>query len=192
MQKTRCPWCGNEPLYVNYHDNEWGVPIHDELQHFEFLVLETMQAGLSWYTVLKKRENFRRAFDNFDPQKVAMYNEQKVDLLMQDAGIIRNKLKIRATINNAARFLEVQKKWGSFDTFIWSFVNNRPIVNYWQTMLHVPASTQLSDTISKELKQLGFRFVGTTIIYAHMQAIGMVNDHLTNCFRHAELWDGAF
>jgi DNA-3-methyladenine glycosylase I len=184
MEKVRCPWCGTDPLYVRYHDEEWGVPVHDELQHFEFLVLETMQAGLSWFTVLKKRENFRLAFDGFDPEKVSRYDEEKVQQLLQDAGIIRNQLKIRATINNANRFLEVQKEWGSFDRYIWSFVDHKPIINQWTSIKQVPASTSLSDKISKDLIKRGFKFVGTTVIYAHIQAIGMVNDHLVDCFRY--------
>jgi DNA-3-methyladenine glycosylase I len=184
MEKVRCPWCGTDPLYVRYHDEEWGVPVHDEIQHFEFLILETMQAGLSWFTVLKKRENFRLAFDGFDPENVSRYDEEKVQQLLQDAGIIRNQLKIRATINNANRFLEVQKEWGSFDRYIWSFVDHKPIINQWKSMDQVPASTPLSDKISRDLIKRGFKFVGTTVIYAHIQAIGMVNDHLVGCFRH--------
>ncbi len=187
MEKERCPWCLKDTLYMRYHDEEWGVPVHDERQHFEFLVLEAMQAGLSWHTVLKKRDNFRLAFDGFDPQLVSQYDENKVQLLMQDVNIIRNKQKIIATINNAARFLEVQKEWGSFDKYIWSFVDNKPIVNRWESMSQVPASTSLSLQISKDLMKRGFKFVGTTIIYAHMQAIGMVNDHLVSCFRFHEV-----
>lgn len=181
---SRCPWCEKDQLYRDYHDHEWGVPVHDERQHFEFLVLETMQAGLSWHTVLRKRDNFRKAFDNFDPSKVAQYGEDKIDDLLLDTGIIRNKLKIRSAITNARCFLKVQQQHGSFDHFIWSFVNHQPVVNQRQLMSEVPASTPLSDTISKELVKNGFKFVGTTIVYAHMQAIGMVNDHLVSCFRH--------
>jgi DNA-3-methyladenine glycosylase I len=183
----RCPWCGTDPLYVKYHDEEWGVPVHDEWTHFEFLVLEAFQAGLSWSTILRKRENFRAAFDNFDPQKVARYDEQKVAELLQNAGIIRNRLKIEAAINNANRFLEVQQEFGSFDNYIWKFVNGKPIVNSWKSLGQLPAKTELAEAISKDLKQRGFKFVGPTIIYAHIQAIGMVNDHLTGCFRYAEL-----
>lgn len=189
MEKKRCPWCGTDPLYVKYHDEEWGVPVHDEQQHFEFLILEAMQAGLSWFTVLKKRENFRLAFDNFNPEKVALYDEQKVQQLLGDPGIIRNQLKIRATINNAARFLDVQKEFGSFDKYIWSFTDGKPLVNKWEELSMVPAKTALSDQISKDLIKRGFKFVGSTIIYAHMQAIGMVNDHLVSCFRYREVSD---
>jgi DNA-3-methyladenine glycosylase I len=187
MENNRCPWCLKSPLYIKYHDEEWGVPLHDERQHFEFLVLETMQAGLSWLTILNKRENFRKAFDHFDAEKVAAYDETKVKSLLEDAGIIRNQLKIRASINNAARFLEVQKEWGSFDKYIWSFVNYQPVINKWESMDQLPASTTLSDTVSKDMKKRGFKFVGTTVVYAHMQAIGMVNDHLVDCFRYEEL-----
>ncbi len=187
MEKVRCPWCGSDPLYVKYHDEEWGVPVHDERQHFEFLILEAMQAGLSWFTVLKKRENFRLAFDNFNPEKVAFYDEQKVQQLLGNPGIIRNQLKIRASINNAARFLKVQKEFGSFDTYIWLFTGGKPILNKWEELSQVPAKTPLSNQISKDLIKRGFKFVGSTIIYAHMQAIGMVNDHLVGCFRYGEV-----
>ncbi len=187
MEKIRCPWCGTDPLYVRYHDEEWGVPVHDEQQHFEFLVLEAMQAGLSWHTVLKKRENFRLAFDNFNPEKVVLYDKQKVQQLLSDPGIIRNQLKIRAAINNAGCFLEIQKEWGSFDQYIWSFVDHKPVMNNWKTIGEIPAKTPLSDKISKDLIGRGFKFVGSTIIYAHIQAIGMINDHLVDCFRHREV-----
>jgi len=192
QQKIRCPWCGSDPLYVKYHDEEWGVPVHDDRQHFEFLVLEAMQAGLSWHTVLKKRENFRIAFDNFNPEIVALYNEQKVLQLLGDAGIIRNQLKIRAAINNAVCFLKVQREWGSFDNYIWAFVDHVPIVNQWAMLSDLPAKTPLSDKISKDLIRRGFKFVGSTIIYAHIQAIGMVNDHLVSCFRYDDLVMGKF
>lgn len=182
MEIKRCSWCGTDPLYIQYHDEEWGIPVHDERQHFEFLVLETMQAGLSWITVLRKRENFRKAFDNFDPLKVAAYDENKAQELLQDAGIIRNQLKIKSAISNAACFLQVQQEFGSFDRYIWSFVDGQPIINHWQHTSELPASTPLSDRISKDLKRRGFKFVGTTVIYAHMQAIGLVNDHLVDCF----------
>jgi DNA-3-methyladenine glycosylase I len=181
---SRCSWSEKDQLYRDYHDHEWGVPVHDERQHFEFLVLETMQAGLSWHTVLKKRENFRNAFDNFDPSAVALYGEEKINDLLQDAGIIRNRLKILSAIHNARCFLQVQQEYGSFDKFIWSFVDHQPVINQWQSQQQVPASTPLSDNISKDLAKRGFKFVGTTIIYAHLQAIGMVNDHLLSCFRH--------
>jgi DNA-3-methyladenine glycosylase I len=187
MEITRCPWCGIDPLYVKYHDEEWGVPVHNERQHFEFLVLESMQAGLSWLTVLRKRENFRKAFDGFDPHKVSRYNQEKVNDLLQDTGIIRNKLKVNACINNAARFLEVQEEFGTFDKYIWSFVDGKPVINQWTELSQIPARTSLSDKISKDLVKRGFKFVGSTIIYAHMQAIGMINDHLVSCFRYGEV-----
>jgi DNA-3-methyladenine glycosylase I len=185
--KNRCSWCGNDPLYINYHDEEWGVPVYDDDKLFEFLVLETFQAGLSWITVLKKRENFRRAFDNFDYNKIANYTENKFEELITNAGIIRNKLKIKATISNAQAFIKVQEEFGSFSKYIWSFVNEKPIVNTWKSLSEVPATTELSDRISKDLKIRGFKFVGSTVIYAHMQATGMVNDHITDCFRHKEV-----
>jgi DNA-3-methyladenine glycosylase I len=187
-QKPRCEWVPLEDaLYVAYHDSEWGVPVFDDRKLFEFLILEGFQAGLSWRTVLHKREHFRRAFDNFDPQKVARYDEKKVAELLQDKGIIRNRLKIKASIKNARAFLQVQEKYGTFSAYIWQFTDGRPIINHWKHINEIPASTKLSDTISKELKRLGFGFVGTTIVYAHMQATGMVNDHVVHCFRHAEL-----
>lgn len=159
------------------------MPVHDDIRHFEFLVLESMQAGLSWYIVLKKRENFRKAFAGFDPEKVAVFDEKKIESLVQDAGIIRNIAKINSAVNNARRFLEVQEQYGSFDQYIWGFVNHQPVINHWQELSHLPASTPLSDQVSKDMKQRGFKFLGTTVIYAHMQAIGMVNDHLIGCFR---------
>lgn len=183
----RCLWCGTDPLYVKYHDEEWGVPVHDDRKHFEFLVLESMQAGLSWYIVLRKRENFRKAFAGFDPEKVAAFDQKKVEELVQDAGIIRNRAKILAAINNAARFLEVKKEFGTFDNFFWSFVEYKPVINNWENLSQLPASTSLSDLISKDLKSRGFKFLGTTVIYAHMQAIGLINDHLIGCFRWHEL-----
>ena len=187
MEKVRCSWVGNDPLYIHYHDEEWGVPLFDEQQLFEFLILETFQAGLSWITVLRKRENFREAFDNFDYHKISNYNEDKFNELLNNAGIIRNKLKIKATISNAKAFIEVQKEFGSFSKYIWSFVDGKPIKNNWKLNSEVPANTELSDTISKDLKKRGFKFVGTTVIYAHMQATGMVNDHTTNCFRYKQV-----
>ncbi len=186
MSLTRCPWCGDNPLYVKYHDEEWGVPVHHDHLHFEFLVLEAMQAGLSWLLVLKKRENFRQAFAGFDPEKVVLFGPEDVERLLQDSGIIRNRMKIQATINNAARFLEVQQEYGTFDQYIWGFVNHQPVVNHWQTMAEVPANSPLSDRISKDLKKRGFKFVGTTVIYAHLQAIGMIDDHLMGCFKRSE------
>jgi DNA-3-methyladenine glycosylase I len=186
--KKRCQWVPvDNPLYVKYHDEEWGVPIHDDRLLFEFLVLEGMQAGLSWLTILRKRENFRTAFDHFDPQKIALYNEKKIEELMQNSGIIRNRLKIVSAVQNAKAFLDVQAEFGSFDTFIWQFVERKSIVNKWKTLKEIPAKTPLSDAISKELKKRGFKFVGSTIIYAHMQATGMVNDHTVDCFRHIEV-----
>ncbi len=186
MNKNRCSWCGEDPLYIKYHDTEWGVPVYDDDKLFEFLILETFQAGLSWITVLRKRENFRNAFDDFDYHKIAKYNEKKFDRLMNNAGIIRNKLKIKATISNAIAFMEVQEEYGSFSKYIWSFVDYKPIVNSWSSLDEIPAKTTLSDKISIDLKKQGFKFVGSTIIYAHMQATGMVNDHVVDCFRFKE------
>lgn len=185
--KTKCRWCLGDELYESYHDKEWGVPVYDDKKLFEFLILETFQAGLSWITILRKRENFREAFDNFDYKKIAKYSEEKVQELLQNPGIIRNKLKVRAAVSNAKAFLEIQKEFGSFSAYIWKFVDGKPVQNTWQNHEEVPANTPLSDKISKDLKKRGFKFVGTTIIYAHMQATGMVNDHSTECFRHAEL-----
>jgi DNA-3-methyladenine glycosylase I len=183
----RCGWCGNDPLYVAYHDAEWGVPVHDDRKLFEFLILEGAQAGLSWITILRKREAYRRAFAGFDAEKVARYGQRQVDRLLADPGIVRNRLKIEAAVNNAQRFLRVQNEFGSFDAYIWRFVDGRPIVNRWKTLKQVPASTPESDALSRDLKARGFKFVGSTICYAHMQATGMVNDHLAGCFRHAEI-----
>ncbi len=182
----RCSWPSDD-LYIHYHDTEWGVPLHDDRQLFEFLILEGFQAGLSWYTILKKRDNFRAAFDNFDPQKVARYNEGKIIKLIKDAGIIRNRLKIEAAIQNAKSFLAVQEEFGSFDAYIWRFVDGKPKVNRWTKSEQVPARSTESDAMSKDLIRREFRFVGSTICYAHMQATGMVNDHIITCFRHAEL-----
>ncbi len=187
MDKIRCAWCGNDPLYIEYHDTEWGVPVYDDEKLFEFLILETFQAGLSWITVLRKRENFRAAFDNFNYKKIANYNEAKFDELIQNAGIIRNKLKIKATISNAIAFMKIQKEFGSFSTYIWSFTNGKPIKNKYNKVNEIPATTELSDILSKDLKKRGFKFVGSTVIYAHMQATGMVNDHGTHCFRYSEV-----
>ena len=187
MNKSRCTWCGTDPLYIEYHDTEWGVPLFNDDKLFEFLILETFQAGLSWITVLRKRENFRNAFDNFDYKKIVNYDENKFDELINNAGIIRNKLKIRATISNAESFIKIQKEFGSFSKYIWKFVNYKPIVNQWENMDKIPAKTELSDIISKDLKKRGFKFVGSTVIYAHMQATGMVNDHSPSCFRYKEV-----
>lgn len=181
---NRCPWCGNDELYVKYHDEEWGVPVHDDRKHFEFLVLESAQAGLNWLTVLRKRENYRAAYDNFDPIKVAQYDENKVLELMNNAGIIRNRRKIDASIGNAKGFLKIQEEFGSFDNYIWSFVDNKPVVNHWSDTSEVPATSPLSDEVSKDLKSRGFKFLGSTIVYAHLQATGIINDHLTSCFRY--------
>jgi len=185
--KERCPWCLGFDQYIQYHDEEWGVPVHDDQTHFEFLILEGAQAGLSWATVLKKRENYRELFANFDAKKVAEFDQSKIKELLQNPGIIRNKLKVNATVINAKKFLEVQKEFGSFDKYIWSFVNHKPIINQLKSMKDAPATSPESDALSKDLKKRGFKFVGSTIIYAHMQACGLVNDHLTSCFRFKEV-----
>ena len=182
-----CVWPAGRELDIKYHDTEWGVPLHDDQKLFEFLVLDAFQAGLSWTTILKKRENFRVAFDQFDARKIARYNEAKVEALMNDAGIIRNQLKIRSTILNAQLFLEVSEEFDSFDRYIWQFTGGKTIVNHWQKHQDIPSSTTESDAMSKDLKKRGFKFVGTTICYAFMQAAGMVNDHLITCFRHQEV-----
>ena len=184
--RTRCPWPTDE-MYIRYHDEEWGVPVHDDRTLFEFLILEGAQAGLSWRTVLNKRENYRKAFDQFDAEKIARYSEAKVARLLSDEGIIRNKLKIRSAILNARAFLKVREEFGSFDAYQWGFVDGRPIINHHKSMKDVPAKTNISDAMSKDLLKRGFKFVGSTICYAHMQAVGMVNDHLVSCFRHREL-----
>ncbi len=180
--KTRCAWCEKDDLYRKYHDEEWGKPVYDDATLFEFLVLETFQAGLSWYTILKKRTYFREAFDQFNYLNISKYSEDKVQELMQNQGIIRNQLKIRATITNAIAFIKIQQEFGSFSTYIWNFVEGKPIVNYRQSLSELPATTTLSDVISKDLKKRGFKFVGSTVVYAHMQATGMVNDHVKDCF----------
>ena len=182
MEVVRCAWCEKDDLYRNYHDQEWGKPIYDDETIFEFLILESFQAGLSWYTILAKRENFRAAFDQFDYQKIAQYSEDKVEKLIQNAGIIRNRLKILATINNAQKFMEVQKEFGSFSKYIWGFVNHEPIINRPKTLKEVPATTEISDALAKDLKKRGFKFMGSTVVYAHMQATGMVNDHVEDCW----------
>ncbi len=187
MEKTRCSWSVKTEAEKVYHDEEWGVPVHDDRLWFEMLTLEGAQAGLSWSTVLAKREGYRKAFDNFDYHKISQYSPEKIEALGSDPGIIRNKLKIKSTVTNAQAFIKVQEEFGSFDQFIWSFVNHSPIQNSWKTMQDVPVSTKESDEMSKVLKKRGFKFVGTTICYAFMQATGMVNDHTTDCFRHAEL-----
>ncbi len=184
----RCEWVPeNDPLYIAYHDREWSVPLHDDRRLFEFLVLEGAQAGLSWATVLKKRENYRRAFDGFDPQKVARYDEEKISRLLQDPGIIRNRLKIRSAVRNAGAFLKVQEEFGSFDRYIWQFTDGKPIIHRYRTVAEIPASTAESDRMSRDLKKRGFNFAGSTICYAFMQAVGMVNDHTMDCFRYGEI-----
>jgi DNA-3-methyladenine glycosylase I len=182
--RPRCAWPSDDPEMLRYHDEEWGVPVHDDRRHFEFIILEGAQAGLSWRTVLHKRAAYRKAFANFDPRRVARFDQRKVKALLQDAGIIRNRLKIEAAIGNARAFLALQKEFGSFDKYVWRFVGGRPIVNRWTRLAQIPARSKESDRLSADLKQRGFRFVGSTIVYAHMQAVGMVNDHLVDCFRH--------
>lgn len=184
---NRCPWCEKEDIYVEYHDKEWGVPVYDDAKHFEFVILESAQAGLNWLTILKKRENYRAAYDNFNPDKVANYDENKIEELMNNAGIIRNRRKIEASINNAKVFLEIQREFGSFSNYLWGFVNNKPIINQFSEITEVPATTELSDMISKDLKNRGFKFFGSTIVYAHLQAVGIINDHITSCFRYNEI-----
>lgn len=184
MEKSRCGWVNEDPLYQRYHDEEWGVPVHDDQKLFEMLILEGAQAGLSWYTVLKKREAYREAFDRFDPEKVAAYDDAKVAELLSNEGIIRNRLKVQSAITNAKAFLNVQKEFGSFDTYLWQFVGGAPLEHHRESLKDVPASTPQSDAMSKDLRKRGFKFVGTTICYAFMQATGMVNDHTVNCFRY--------
>jgi len=183
-EKVRCPWCLKFDQYIDYHDKEWGVPVHNDRTHFEFLILEGAQAGLSWSTILKKREGYRKAFADFDPEKVARFTEKRLEKILLDPGIVRNRLKVYAAVNNAKRFLAVQKEFGSFNAYIWQFVNNKPIINKWKTMKQIPATTKESDTLSKDLIKRGFKFVGSTVIYAHMQACGLVNDHLVDCWRY--------
>lgn len=183
-EKNRCPWCLSFEQYIRYHDEEWGVPVHDDSIHFEFLILEGAQAGLSWSTILKKREGYRKAFAGFDPQKVARFTEARVEKLLLDPGIVRNRLKVNAAVNNAKRFLEVQKEFGTFDDYIWDFVGGKPIINKRKTLKDIPATTPESDKLSKDLIKRGFKFVGSTVIYAHMQACGLVNDHLVTCWKY--------
>ena len=185
--KKRCEWCGSEPIYVEYHDKEWGVPVHDDRLHFEMIILEGAQAGLSWITILKRRDSYREAFDNFDVIKVSKYSAKKIEKLLTNPGIIRNKLKVNATVKNAKSFIKIQEEFGSFDKYIWQFVGNKPIDNKWKKMADVPAKTKESDAMSKDLKKRGFSFVGSTICYAYMQAVGMVNDHTVDCFRYKEV-----
>lgn len=186
-EKIRCNWAGKDPVYISYHDGEWGVPVHDDRKLFEFLILEGAQAGLSWITILKRRDNYRKAFAGFDPEKVARFGGKDIARLLQDEGIIRNRLKIESAIRNAKAFLKVQEEFGKFSNYHWGFVDGKPIINRFKSIREVPAKTPLSDAFSKDLKSRGFNFVGSTIIYAHMQAVGMVNDHLLTCFRHKEL-----
>ncbi len=185
--KFRCPWCLKFEEYIQYHDNEWGVPVHDDRVHFEFLILEGAQAGLSWSMILKKREAYRKAFAEFDPQKVARFTEARLEKTLLNPGIVRNRLKVYAAVNNAKRFLEVQKEFKSFDSYIWKFVDGKPIVNKWKDISQVPATTKQSDALSKDLKERGFKFVGSTVMYAHMQACGLVNDHLVDCWRYKSI-----
>ncbi len=187
MEKTRCDWCLGSDLYIEYHDKEWGVPVHDDNKHFEFLVLESAQAGLSWLTILKRREHYRRLYDNFDPYKVAAYQPGKVNEMLQDSGIIRNRKKIESSITNAQLFLDIVNEFGSFDQYIWGFTDGKVIVNNWKKISDLPANSPLSDHITWDMKQRGFKFLGTTIMYAHLQSIGMINDHLVDCFRYKEL-----
>ncbi|WP_276168235.1 DNA-3-methyladenine glycosylase I [Zobellia alginiliquefaciens] len=187
MEKHRCGWCKGDALYEAYHDEEWGSPVKDDAVLFEFLVLETFQAGLSWITILRKRENFRKAFDNFEYKKIVAYEEDKIQDLLQDAGIIRNKLKVRATVSNAAAFLKIQDEYGSFSNYVWGYVNHTPIKNSVENYKNAPATTEISDALSKDLKKRGFKFVGSTVVYAFMQAVGLVNDHEVSCFRYNEV-----
>ncbi|MDC0303680.1 DNA-3-methyladenine glycosylase I [Flavobacteriales bacterium] len=187
MSLNRCDWVSDDPLYIAYHDKEWGVPLHDEQRLFEFLILETFQAGLSWITVLRKRENFRRAFDQFDYKKIAKYDEPKIRELLQNTGIIRNKLKVKAAISNAQAFIEVQEEFDSFDKYIWRFVNDKPLQNNFKMVRDIPAKTEIAEVLSEDLKKWGFKFVGPTVVYAHMQATGMVNNHTIDCFRFKEV-----
>ncbi|MBK8944793.1 MAG: DNA-3-methyladenine glycosylase I [Ignavibacteriae bacterium] len=184
---NRCSWCGSDPLYVKYHDEVWGVPVHDDRKLFEMLNLEGAQAGLSWITILRKREKYLQLFDNFDAEKIVKYSDKKIEKILQDAGIVRNKLKVNAVVTNAKVFLKVQKEFGSFDKYIWQFVNGKPILNNFKSLKEVPPKTEISDIMSKDLKKQGFKFIGSTICYAFMQAVGMVNDHTIDCFRYGEL-----
>jgi DNA-3-methyladenine glycosylase I len=186
-EKKRCPWCLSDPLYIEYHDREWGVPVHDDRKWFEFLTLEGAQAGLNWLLVLKKRENYRRAYDGFDFNRVALYDDKKVAELLADSGLIRNRAKIKASVSNARAFIKIREEFGSFDRYIWAFMGGKPLRNRWRNDAEIPPRSTLSDTISADLRRRGFKFVGSTIVYAHMQATGMVNDHLIGCFRYKNL-----
>lgn len=185
--KTRCGWCLGFDQYIQYHDEEWGVPVHEDRKHFEFLILEGAQAGLSWSTILKKREGYRKAFADFDPQKVARFTPARVEKILLDPRIVRNRLKVVSAVNNAKRFLEIQKEFGTFNEYVWGFVGGKPIINRWKTLGEVPATTSESDALSKDLIRRGFKFVGSTVIYAHMQACGLVNDHLVDCWRYPQV-----
>ncbi len=189
--KKRCEWCGDDPLYVAYHDDEWGVPVHDDRHLFEMLILEGAQAGLSWITILKKRENYRKALHNFDVERIAAYTPRDIERLLGDAGIVRNRLKLESAVKNARGTLAITEEFGSLDAFLWRYVDGKPIQNAWKTMTDIPAQTELSDVLSKDLKKRGFNFVGSTICYAFMQAVGMVNDHVTGCYRHREIAGGS-
>lgn len=184
----RCSWCGDNPLYIKYHDEEWGVPVYDDRVHFEFLVLESAQAGLSWLTVLKKRENYRKAYEGFDPKAVANFDYEKIEKLMQNDGIIRNRKKIEASVNNARIFMEIQKEFGSFSTYIWSFVDGKPLVSSYESIGELPAKAPQSESLAKDMKKRGFKFLGPVILYSHMQATGLVNDHIVSCFRYKEVY----
>ena len=184
---ARCEWCGNDPLYIKYHDEEWGVPVHDDQIHFEYIILESAQAGLSWITVLRKRDNYRAAYDHFDPAIVAGYNEKKLVQLLNNNGIIRNKLKIKSSVSNAGLFLKIQEEFGSFDRYFWGFIDHKPVINHYKKLEDLPARTEISDQIARDLKKRGFKFMGSTIVYAHMQAAGLVNDHIEGCFRYEEI-----
>ncbi|MDR2072162.1 MAG: DNA-3-methyladenine glycosylase I [Spirochaetaceae bacterium] len=185
----RCGWCGTSDIYIHYHDTEWGVPVFDDRRHFEFLVLESAQAGLSWLTVLKKREQYRKAYDGFDPEKAARYTEKKKEKLLADPGIIRNRLKIEASITNAREFLKIQKEFGSFSSYIWGFTGHRPVVGTWKSLSELPPRTELSDRVAADMKKRGFRFLGSIIMYSHMQATGIINDHIIGCFRRKEIME---
>lgn len=188
-QPKRCEWCLGSDLYRDYHDHEWGVPVHQDRKQFEFLVLESAQAGLSWITILKRREGYKKQYAEFDPQQVARFDEKKILQMLQDTGIIRNRKKIESSINNAQRFLEIKEKYGSFNNYFWNFTDGKQVVNHYEHLSDIPATTTLSDTIAKDMKQKGFKFLGSTIIYAHLQATGLVNDHLVDCFRYQECMD---
>lgn len=187
LGKKRCDWCLGNELYMDYHDREWGVPVHDDREHFEFLVLESAQAGLSWLTILKRREHYRRLYDNFDPEKVAQYGPERIHEMLQDPGIIRNRKKIESSVSNARLFLDIVNDYGSFDQYIWGFTDGKVIVNNWKSIDELPANSPLSDQITRDMKKRGFKFLGTTIMYAHLQSIGVINDHLVDCFRYNEL-----